>query len=202
MLDRSSAIFQISSVLDRVGTIISYDKTAAKSSNTWITVLAENISCCEGTILTVTDLSGNKGNCSVSPMSSVPVCTLGCLNGGRCVATNKCECLGTFHGDRCENGRVQRIKHYSYCKLLSAMPLGGCPRPPVPENGQISMSSGSRNYSYEDVVEWVCKDGYEMVGNNATTCCQYGWTGAVPQCVASKISHEYLFVRRCFVVCM
>lgn len=160
-LDRSSAIFQI--LAQSSGTVVSYSETAAESSNGWISVTTTILCSDTREILTITDLSGNVANCSVIQTTTGPVCSLTCLNGGRCVATDKCECLGDFHGDRCQ--------------------YAGCPSPPVPENGRVF--TGVRKYSVGDAVEWVCDDYHELVGSNTTTCCPSGWTGTVPQCVGS-----------------
>jgi hypothetical protein len=161
VLDRSSAIFQI--VAQSNNTVVSYSESAAESSNVWISVTTTILCVDDEEILTITDLSGNVANCSVTQSSPVPVCSLGCLNGGRCVSTDECECPGGFHGDRCQ--------------------YDGCPSPPVPESGRVS--TGPRNYSVGDAVEWVCDDDHELVGRNTTTCCPSGWTGTVPQCVGS-----------------
>ena len=84
---------------------------------------------------------------------------------------------------------------------MAYVSLAGCPSPPVPENGHVSTEP--RNYSVGDAVEWVCNDDHELVGKNTTTCCPSGWTGAVPQCVASKILPSNLYkrysLRRLFV---
>ena len=113
VLDRSSAIFQILAQSDN--TTVSYSESAAESSNVWISVSA-TISCCDDEeTLIITDLSGNTANCSVTRRSVVPVCISGCLNGGRCVVTGKCECQGGFHGDRCEYGKLQLSKRNNYC---------------------------------------------------------------------------------------
>lgn len=34
------------------------------------------------------------------------VCESGCLNGGRCVAPNRCACTYGFTGPQCERGKV------------------------------------------------------------------------------------------------
>ena len=183
VLDRISPIYQIKSLPSFNTTTVQYDRTRSNSSNQWISVTAD-IPCCDnGTILTVTDFSGNKANCSVTRKSKAPSCTTTCRNGGKCKEGDSCACLGGYFGELCENGEnlnnlnIGRTTGYSLASLL----LGGCPNPPVPGNG--SALALKTSYAFGDVIQWACNDRYEIMGDSATTCCRYGWTSTVPQCV-------------------
>jgi hypothetical protein len=118
VLDRISPIQEIKPLPSFNTTIVRYDRTRNNASNQWISVTAD-ISCCDnGTILTVTDVSGNKANCSVTRKSKAPNCRIACQNGGKCKEGNSCACLGGYFGDLCNNGKNQ-MRTTRYIQKLS-----------------------------------------------------------------------------------
>lgn len=55
----------------------------------------------------VAPLSGSSKCCVVTfSLYLAAVCESGCLNGGRCVAPNRCACTYGFTGPQCERGKV------------------------------------------------------------------------------------------------
>ena len=111
VLDRISSIYQIKPFFNT--TVVLYDRTRSNFSNQWIPVTVD-IPCRDnGTILTVTDFSGNKADCSVTKESRAPNCSTPCRNGGRCGEGDRCICLGGYFGELCENGKIRTTSQMS-----------------------------------------------------------------------------------------
>ena len=179
ILDRGSPIYKISPLSNT--TSVQYIESQAEHVNQRILVTADIPCCVNGEVLTVTDFSGNKANCSVTKTSGVPQCTTDCRNGGLCVGTNQCICRGGYYGALCENGKIVNWLNLKGHMINTSVSFSvGCPNPLAPANGYVVSSS---SYSTGDRAEWICNDGYEIIGRNTTICCPFGWTGALPQCV-------------------
>ncbi|XP_078574829.1 uncharacterized protein LOC144861025 isoform X2 [Branchiostoma floridae x Branchiostoma japonicum] len=58
-----------------------------------------------------------------------------------------------------------------------------CPVLTAPENGAVNGGN-----SYQDVVQFTCNHGYQLIGDSSRTCQADGtWTGADPTCIAPDI---------------
>ncbi|KAB0374704.1 hypothetical protein FD755_013196, partial [Muntiacus reevesi] len=63
-----------------------------------------------------------------------PVCESGCLNGGRCVAPNRCACTYGFTGPQCERVDLTCFRKITdRMKLQGILPLGICESSPTPQ---------------------------------------------------------------------
>ncbi|CAG5117516.1 unnamed protein product, partial [Candidula unifasciata] len=56
-------------------------------------------------LLFVCDVNSGFNEDPVTP-PCIAQCTLPCLNNGTCVAPNKCECVGNWHGVQCEHNQI------------------------------------------------------------------------------------------------
>ncbi|XP_066265898.1 P-selectin-like [Branchiostoma lanceolatum] len=60
--------------------------------------------------------------------------------------------------------------------------LDHCPALRAPTDGTMSMTG---SYSYQDVAEFTCNQGYTLVGSATLTCQDHGsWSAAAPTCAA------------------
>eukprot|EP00058_Branchiostoma_floridae_P025619 XP_002611109.1 hypothetical protein BRAFLDRAFT_70467 [Branchiostoma floridae] len=59
-----------------------------------------------------------------------------------------------------------------------------CPTLTAPENGAVNGGN-----SYQDVVQFTCNHGYQLIGDSSRTCQADGtWTGADPTCIVSDLT--------------
>ncbi|XP_078668410.1 CUB and sushi domain-containing protein 3-like [Branchiostoma floridae x Branchiostoma belcheri] len=95
--------------------------------------------------------------CDPSPCHAMAMCTV----LGR---TFQCACVLGFVGDGLA------------CQVVT------CPTLVAPENGSLDPSGAN---TYQDVVQFACKQGFRLVGDTAATCQATGtWSHPVPRCEA------------------
>ena len=68
--------------------------------------------CCkESVAVRFVDDSGNVGSCTVSRKVTPKSCAVDCQNGGRCNSkTQKCQCIGGYIGNQCQEGTSKQKK--------------------------------------------------------------------------------------------
>ena len=71
------------------------------------------------------------------PKKCVPICTPPCINGGKCVKPNECECTADFEGPNCQNRKP---------KNCSGLPVS------VTKGYAVHRWEGSRSSTKEDVT--------------------------------------------------
>ncbi|XP_035699721.1 uncharacterized protein LOC118432292 [Branchiostoma floridae] len=70
--------------------------------------------------------------------------------------------------------------------VVSLVAISGvqCPALAVPDNGVLNGGN-----SYQDVVQFTCNHGYQLIGESSRTCQADGtWTGAAPTCIGVQCS--------------
>ena len=97
---------------------------------------------------------------------------------------------GFFYGDRlryqCETGYELRGEADHLCQAdmtwssdTPSCHRTSCPTPVSPTNGQVTGTA----YSFGDRVEYVCDEGFQMVGNQHSECMADRTWGPAPECV-------------------
>ncbi|XP_078575821.1 uncharacterized protein LOC144861696 [Branchiostoma floridae x Branchiostoma japonicum] len=121
-----------------------------------------------GTATEIWSRSGNQGNQWFSVAVSIPV------TGSYQVIFEGVR-GGNAHGD---------IAIDDVSILQGPCPGVQCPTPTPPENGAVNGGN-----SYQNVVQFTCNHGYQLIGDSSRTCQADGtWTGADPTCTTIEPS--------------
>ncbi|XP_078575827.1 uncharacterized protein LOC144861701 [Branchiostoma floridae x Branchiostoma japonicum] len=125
-----------------------------------------------GTTTEIWSRSGNQGNQWFSVYVSIP-------------AAGSCQVI--FEGVRGNGFRGDiAIDDVSILREACPVAISGvqCPALAVPDNGVLNGGN-----SYQDVVQFTCNHGYQLIGDSSRTCQADGtWTGAAPTCIGVQCS--------------
>ena len=68
--------------------------------------------------------------------------------------------------------------------FLSQLHVVDCSELPQPEHGSVMCDYGSdRRASFEDVCQYSCEDGFDLVGSRSRSCLSTGmWSNDEPTC--------------------
>ncbi|XP_035699728.1 MAM and LDL-receptor class A domain-containing protein 1-like [Branchiostoma floridae] len=93
-------------------------------------------------------------------------------NGGRGPCAHTCTNTVGSYTCTCNNGHSLGSDGHT-CDQVQ------CPTLTAPENGAVNGGN-----SYQDVVQFTCNHGYQLIGDSSRTCQADGtWTGADPTCI-------------------
>ncbi|XP_078575826.1 MAM and LDL-receptor class A domain-containing protein 1-like [Branchiostoma floridae x Branchiostoma japonicum] len=135
------------------------------------TVGSFSCSCNNGYTLQQDGLICNDTNsCSPNPCVTKAHCTDVPAPGTGAM----CTCQTGYVGDGRKDGSGCTSTGVQYCPTLTA-----------PENGAASGGN-----SYQDVVQFTCNHGYQLIGDSSRTCQADGtWTGTHPTCTTIAIRY-------------